>query len=69
MDIQQKISDVKWAILNKQKVKEKDTGYEYIPTALRLSHNIRVGWLYSVECVDEKTNSVIHIKLADIEFL
>lgn len=69
MDIQQKLSDVKWAILNKQKVKEKDTGYEYIPTALRLSHTKISGWIYSVECVDEKTNSVIHIKLADIELL
>ncbi len=67
MDIQQKLNDVKWAILNKQKIKEKVTGYEYIPTALRLSHTKIAGWIYSVECVEEKTNSVIHIKLSDVE--
>ena len=67
MDIQQQLNEIKRYIFNRQKVKLKIGDYDYIPTALRLSYNTLSGWLYSVECIEEKTNSVIHVKLSDVE--
>lgn len=67
MDIKSKLNDLKRAIMSKRKVRMKNTGYEYIPTALRLVYSSVSGWLYSVECIEERTNTVIHIKLSDVE--
>jgi hypothetical protein len=67
LDIQTKLNKMKKAIHDKQRIKMKNTNFEYIPVALRLTHNSFAGWLYSVECIEERTNSVIHIKLIDIE--
>lgn len=67
MDLQQKLNEIKNYIYNKRKIKLKNGDYDYIPTALRLSYNTLSGWLYSVECIEEKTNSVIHIRLTDVE--
>lgn len=67
MDLQQKLNEIKNYIYNKRKIKLKNGDYDYIPTALRLSYNTLSGWLYSVECIEERTNSVIHIRLTDVE--
>lgn len=67
-DIQDKLNKVKKLISHNQKVKMKDSEQEYLPRALRLCYTPTKEWLYSVECVEERTNSVIHIKLSDIDF-
>lgn len=66
MDIQEQLNEIKKRIVKNQKVKMKG-GHEYKPTALRLVYSTVVGWLYSVECIEERTNTVIHIKLSDVE--
>lgn len=66
MEITEQLNEIKKRIVKNQKVKAKD-GHEYKPYALRLVYTTANGWIYSVECIEEKTNSVIHIKLSDIE--
>ena len=67
LDFQSKLNEIKQCIVKRQKIKMKNTNQEYLPIALRLSNNSLTGWLYSVECIEEKTNSVIHIRLVDAE--
>ena len=67
LDIQSKLSEIKKRIAKREKVRMKNGEYEYIPTALRLSYNTFSGWLYSVECIEERTNTVVHIKINDLE--
>lgn len=67
MDIQSKLNEIKKRIVKREKVKMKNGGYEYIPTALRLSYNTFSDWIYSVECIEERTNTVVHIKINDLE--
>lgn len=67
MDIQSKLNEIKKRIVKREKVRTKNGGYEYIPTALRLVYSSVAGWLYSVECIEERTNTVVHIKINDLE--